>query len=192
MNPRIKKLTMMAMLTALAVVLITFVHFPIFPAAPFLQYDPGDVAILVGTFAYGPLAGLAITVVASFIQAFMLGGDGPYGFLMHVIATGTMVLAAGLLYRMKHTKGGAALGLACAIIGRCLVMIPANYLITPYFMGLPVSAVDEILLPAILPFNLIIAGVNACITFLVYKAVSRHIIHGENWAKNPKTIGEKI
>lgn len=192
MNPRIKKLTMMAMLTALAVVLITFVHFPIFPAAPFLQYDPADVAILVGTFAYGPLAGLAITVVSSFIQAFMLGGDGVYGFLMHVIATGTMVLVAGTMYRVKHTRGGAVVGLVCGTVAWGIVMMAANHFITPYFMGVPVAAVDQMLLPVILPFNLIKAGVNSCITFLVYKAVSRHIIHGENWNKAPKVVEENI
>lgn len=191
MNPRIKKLTMLAMLTALAVVLVTLLHFPIFPAAPYLQYDPGDVAILVGTFAYGPLAGLAITLVASFIQAFMLGGDGIYGFLMHVIATGTMVLIAGIFYRIKHTRGGAMLGLTCGTVGWCAVMLLANHFITPYFTGLPVEAVDDMLLPVILPFNLIKAGVNSCITFLVYKAVSRHIIHSENWSKTPKSSTEE-
>ncbi|MFQ9412551.1 MAG: hypothetical protein ACLR1T_18100 [Evtepia gabavorous] len=37
--------------------LVYVIHFPIFPAASFLEYDPADIPILIGTFAYGPLAG---------------------------------------------------------------------------------------------------------------------------------------
>ena len=44
-------------------------------------------------------------------------------------------------------------------------------------MGVPVEVVDGMLLPIILPFNLIKAGVNSIITFAIYKTVSRHLIH---------------
>ena len=37
---------------------------------------------------------------------------------------------------------------------------------------MPVDAIRAILLPIILPFNLIKAGINAVVTFLVYKSVS--------------------
>lgn len=83
-SARIKRLVLLAMFTAIAAVLITLVHFPLFPSAAFLQYDPADVPILIAAFAFGPVAGLIVTVLASFIQAFFLGGDGIYGFLMHV------------------------------------------------------------------------------------------------------------
>ena len=65
MTEKTQKLAVMAMLTAIGAVLITLVHFPLFPAAAFLQYDPADVAILVGAFAYGPVPGIIITVAAS-------------------------------------------------------------------------------------------------------------------------------
>ena len=93
-SARVKKLALLAMFTAIGAVLITLVHFPLFPAAPFLQYDPADVPILIAAFAFGPVAGILVTVLASFIQAFFLGGDGIYGFLMHVIATGILVTVA--------------------------------------------------------------------------------------------------
>ncbi len=68
MNPRTKKLTVMAMLIAISVVLVYLVRFPIFPTASFLEYDPADIPILIGAFAYGPLAGIILTVAASVIQ----------------------------------------------------------------------------------------------------------------------------
>jgi len=180
------------MLTAIGAVLITLVHFPLFPSAAFLQYDPADVPILIGAFAYGPVAGVIITVLASFIQAFFLGGDGVYGFLMHVIATSALVLVSATIYRFKHTRAGAVVGLCCGTLTMGLVMMVANHFITPMFMGAPTEVVDAMLLPVILPFNLLKAGINSCITFVVYKAVSRHIVHGEPRKDVSKPEAENI
>lgn len=179
MNPNTKKLTMMAMFTAIGAVLITAVHFPLFPSAAFLQYDPADVPILICGFAYGPVAGIIVTILASFIQAFFLGGDGIYGFLMHVIATSALTLVASSIYRTNHTRKGAVIGLTAGTLAMGVVMMIANHFITPAFMGAPTEMVDSMLLPVILPFNLLKAGINSVITFLVYKTVSKHIIHAE-------------
>ena len=51
MNEKVRKLVTMAMLAALSIVLVYVIHFPIFPAASFLEYDPADIPILIGTFA---------------------------------------------------------------------------------------------------------------------------------------------
>ena len=187
MNEKTKKLAVMAMLVALSVVLVAFIHFPIFPAAPFLEYDPADIPILIGGFAFGPLAGLLLTVIASLIQGFTVSaGSGLYGILMHIIATGTLVLVASSIYKFKHTKGGAVIALLCGTLAMGAVMCVANHFITPIFMGVPTAVVDAMIPTVILPFNLIKAGVNATITFFVYKTVSRYIIKGE--AKKPKEV----
>ena len=168
----------MAMLVALSIVLVYFVHFPIFPSAKFLEYDPADIPILIGTFSFGPLAGLVITVIASAIQALTVSAaSGPYGFIMHVIATGVLVLVSGVIYKYKHTRIGAVIGLCLGAVAMAVVMCIANHFITPFYMNAPQSVVDAMLLPIILPFNLIKAGINAVVTFLLYKTVSRHIIN---------------
>ena len=51
-----RKLTTLAMLAALAIVLVALIHFPLVPAAPFLEYDPADIPIFIGTFLFGPAA----------------------------------------------------------------------------------------------------------------------------------------
>ena len=66
-NPTVR-LAKMGMLVAISVVLVYLIHFPIFPAVAFLEYDPADIPILIGTFAFGPLAGVLLTVVTSIIQ----------------------------------------------------------------------------------------------------------------------------
>lgn len=53
------RLAKMGMLVAIAVVLVYLIHFPILPMLPFMEYDPADVPIMIGTFAFGPLAGIA-------------------------------------------------------------------------------------------------------------------------------------
>ena len=196
MNEKVRKLVTMAMLAALSIVLVYVIHFPIFPAASFLEYDPADIPILIGTFAYGPLAGVLLTVVVSVIQGMTVSsGSGLMGIAMHIFATSILVLVAGNIYRVKHTKKGAVLALIRCVLAMTAGMAVFNYFITPYFITpdladtAAVAAnrefVKTLLVPVIVPFNLIKAGVNSVVTFLVYKTVSRHLVHGENWKKEP-------
>ena len=105
MRGRTVKLVKMGAMVAISVALVYLIHFPIFPAVAFLEYDPADIPILIGTFAFGPLAGLALTVVTSVIQGLTVSsGSGLYGILMHVIATGMLVIVSGSIYGRKKTK----------------------------------------------------------------------------------------
>ena len=107
-----RKLTTLAMLAALAIVLVALIHFPLVPAAPFLEYDPADIPIFIGTFLFGPAAGLALTAVVCVIQGVTVSAaSGPIGIIMHFLATGTFVLLAGNLYRAHRTRKAALLGL---------------------------------------------------------------------------------
>ena len=103
---------------------------------------------------------------------------------MHVIATGILSLVASLIYRRRHTRRGAVVGLVCGSIAMGLGMMVANHFITPYYMSTPENfaamqqMTDSLLLPVILPFNLLKAGINSVITFLIYKPISRYVVHG--------------
>ena len=50
-------------------------------------------------------------------------------------------------------------------------MIGANLIITPLFMGVPRSMVWD-LMPFIVGFNAIKAGINSIVTFFLYKRIS--------------------
>ena len=52
-----------------------------------------------------------------------------------------------------------------------VVMFFANMLITPAFMGMPLSVVMKFM-PFILLFNIVKAGINSVVTFLLYKRIS--------------------
>ena len=166
------RLAKMAMLVAMSIVLVAFIHFPIFPAVAFLEYDPADIPILIGTFAFGPLAGFILTVVTSVIQgATVSAASGVYGILMHIIATSALVIVAGIIYRRNKTKKSAAIAILCGVAAMTIVMVGANMVITPIFMGVPRAAVWQ-LMPFIVAFNAIKAGINGIVTFLVYKRIS--------------------
>lgn len=172
------KLTKMAMLVALSIVLVFFIHFPIFPAVPFLEYDPADIPILIGSFAFGPVAGIILTAVTAIIQGLSVSAQsGPYGIIMHIVATSALVLVSGIIYSRGKTKNRAVIGLVCGTLAMTLVMIPANMLITPIFMGMPLEGLMPFM-PWIVLFNLVKAGINSLVTFLVYKKISP-LLHGE-------------
>ena len=174
------RLAKMGMLVAISVVLVYFIHIPMFTA--FYEYDPADIPILIGTFAFGPWAGLMLTVVTSVVQGLTVSAaSGVYGILMHIIATGSFVLVAGLIYKKNKTRKGAIIALLCGVITMIVVMIPANILITPYFMGAPRAVVID-MMPLIVGFNATKAGINAIVTFILYKRVSGFLHRGSTVA----------
>ncbi len=98
------RLVRLGMLAALSLLLVYFIRFPIFPSAAFLEYDMADVPILIGTFLYGPLWGLALTAVVSTLQGFWYRKvAGVIGVMMHFFATDHMSYSRGSL-----TAAGAA------------------------------------------------------------------------------------
>lgn len=173
-----KKLTTLSVLTAFSIVLMLIIRFPIFPAAPYLEYEPMDIPILIAGFAYGPVAGLAVTLVSSVLQGLTVSSavGGWFGVLMHFIATGTFVTTASLIYRKNHSMKGAIVGLIAGTIAMAAIMVPVNLVLTPIFYGTPVEVIKPLLLPVIVPFNLIKAGINAIVAFFIYKPLRKYVI----------------
>ena len=157
------KLAKMAMLVAVSIVLVALIHLPILPMVPFLEYDPADIPILLGSFAFGPGAGIILTLVTAILQGVTVSAQsGAYGIIMHIYLYH--------FYKLK-TKKNAIIGLIFGTLAMVLIMIPANMLITTRFMGLTLEALMPFM-PWIILFNFIKAGVNSVVTFLVYKRIS--------------------
>ena len=173
-----RRIAILGLMAAISIILVYFVHFPIFPAAPFLEYDPADIPIFICTFLFGPWWGLGLTVVVSLIQGFTVSASsGIIGVVMHILATGSFALVAGFLYQRNKTRRTAVTALALGVIVMVAVMSLCNLILTPIFMQTPVEAVLQMLVPVIIPFNLVKAGANAIITFLLYKRLADVIPH---------------
>lgn len=168
------RLAKLGMLTALSVLLVYAIHFPIFPAASFLEYDMADVPILIGTFLYGPWWGLALTAVVSLLQWLLVSPQSMWvGAVMHFCATGSYVIAAGLIYGKMRTLKGALIGMAVGSVLQTAMMIPMNLIFTVHFFGVPKETVLTLLPTAIIPFNAIKTVANSILTFLLYKRVEK-------------------
>ncbi len=171
-----KKITSISILVALSIIAGYFIHFPILPQAPFLLYDPGSVFLLIGSFKLGPKTGLLMCFLTAILFALITGQGGPYGALMNFLATGTLVFVSSQIYLLHHNKKGAILGITLGTLAMTLIMIPANLIITPLYLGVDRGIVVNMLIPAIIPFNLLKGIISGFITFILYKRLYPLII----------------
>ena len=102
-----RQLVTMAVLIAIGT-LISFIEIPIIPGVEFLKYDPSAVAMLVGTFIFGPFAGGVIGTLIALLHG---SASGFWGVFMNIVAMLSMGVPAGLVYRRNKTRKGAAIAL---------------------------------------------------------------------------------
>jgi len=164
------QLVQMAMLAAISVVSISIVRFPLLAAAPYLEYDIADVFILIGTMLFGPIPGLLILTVASVVQALTVSASsGIVGLVMHLAASGVLVLVSGIFYKKCKKKFWAlVVGLILGTVAMVLLMIPLNLTLTVYYNGVPYEAMKAAIWPVIIPFNAMKGGLNSLFTILVF------------------------
>jgi len=168
MTTRTRKLTTIAMLVAISFAVVTFCRIPI---VLFLKYDPKDVIITIGGLIWGPITSVLVSVIVSIIEMITISETGIIGLVMNILASCSFACPAAIIYKKRHTLSGAVLGLIVGALCSTAVMLLWNYLITPLFMGIPRVEVAKLLLPYILPFNLLKTGLNAAFTMLLYKPI---------------------
>lgn len=167
-----KKIAAYGVLTALSIVLLLF-KFPI-PALMALEYDFADVPIFICTTFFGLLPGLSLTVIVCLFQGLFLSASSGYiGVIMHIVATGSFVLVYGIIYHLKKNFPMAIIGTISGIIVWVLVMVGMNILLTPIFYGIPRESVYPLLLPVIIPFNLIKSGINSVLALLLAISINK-------------------
>lgn len=162
----VKKLVTLAMLAAAAYILVFFIRIPV---VLFLKYEPKDVAVTIGGFLFDPLAAFLISLVVSLVEMVTISDTGPIGALMNLLSTCSFACTAAFIYKRKRSLTGAILGLGIGSVVMVAVMLLWNWLITPMYMQVSREAVEALLLPAFLPFNLLKAGLNSVLTMALYK-----------------------
>ena len=139
--------------------------------AGFLSYEPKDAIIVIAGLLYGPLTSVLISVVVSLIEMLTISSTGPYGLLMNIVSSCAFAVPAAWYYQKNRTQRGAITGLAFGVIMMAIVMMLWNYIITPFYMGVPRETVAGMMMSVFLPFNLIKGGINAGITLLLHKPI---------------------
>ena len=168
-----KQLVTMALMCAIAI-LLSFAELPpMFPMAPFLKLDAALVPATVVGFAYGSGPGVLVGIACSIAHAAITSNW--VGALMNSIVAIAFIFPAAAIYKRNRTFKGGIIGLAVATVSIVVFAIIANLVIDPIFYGYPFNSVVKIIVPAILPFN-IIKGIGVSIlTALVYKSISNMI-----------------
>ncbi len=168
-SARIKRISAVAMFCALAYVCMLVIKIPV----QFLTLDIKDSLIILCALLFGPVSGLVIAVVVPFLEFITISGTFVYGLIMNTLSSVTFCLVTGGIYCRKKSMRGAIAALCAGVFAVTAVMVLANLLITPYFLGTTVDAVVGLLPKLLLPFNLVKATLNASIVLLLYKPLSR-------------------
>lgn len=137
----------------------------------FLTFDIKDSIIAIASMIFGPIYAVMMGFAVALLELFTMSDTGLYGFIMNVLSTVTFTGIASLIYRYKKTLVGAVLGFLSGAVAMTAVMCLANYLITPYYMGVTRGEVVALIPKLFLPFNMLKAVFNASIAMLLYKYV---------------------
>lgn len=197
-NQAVKNMVLMAMLAAIAYTMVSLIRIPV---VLFLSYEPKDVIVTIGGFVLGPLASFVISFVVSLVEMVTISETGPIGALMNLLSTCAFACTAAFIYKKKRTINGAILGLCAGSAIMVIVMLLWNWLITPLYMGATREAVEAMLVPVFLPFNLLKAGLNTAFILGLYKPLvtalrktrliggAEHTGSGSKWGVSILAIG---
>lgn len=175
-----KQLVTMALMCAIGVIL-SFVEFPLLPGVTWLKFDASNMPAMVCGFAFGPGAGVAVGIVTAIIHGLLMADFT--GALMNILTVTCFVLPAAIVYKKKRTYPAAIAGLVGSVVAATLGAVVGNLILTPMWLGVPLDAVIAMIIPILIPFNLLKGALNAVITLIVYKAISNLITPKKNQTK---------
>ncbi|MBE6125738.1 MAG: ECF transporter S component [Erysipelotrichaceae bacterium] len=187
----IKTLAKIAIMAAVAVV-IMLVSFPLPSIAPsFYKLDFSEVAVLIGSFALGPLAGIAIEALKVLLNLVFNGTNTAFiGEFANFLMGCALVVPAGFIYQKNRTRKGAVISIVVGIISMVIAGDLLNYfLLIPAYVSIahfPLEAIIaagtkifpfinstlSLVLVCVTLFNLVKGILVGIITALVYKRVS--------------------
>lgn len=181
-----RTLVVVAMMAAISTVLMYF-ELPVPLMPPFLKLDISAVPVMIGSFMFGPAAGVMVAAVKALVHV-LSTQTGGVGELADFLITSSFAITCGLIYRKNHTRNGALIASVASIGAISVVCCLANYFILiPFYENMmPIEAIISAcnaINPAInsmagyiffgvLPFNIIKGTIAAIVTFLVYKKLS--------------------
>ena len=165
-------MVIMALMCAIGA-LLSFVEFPLLPGVTWLKFDASNMPAMVVGFGFGPGAGVAVGIVIAIIHGLLMADFT--GALMNILCVTCFVLPAALMYHKKRTYPVAIAGLVLSIIAATLAAIVGNLILTPMWLGVPLDAVIAMIIPILIPFNLLKGLINAVLTLIIYKSISNLI-----------------
>ena len=169
-----RKVVYLGVLGAMAFILMGTFSIPIVPGAPYLRFEPGEIPGIIAACMMGPWAGVLVNAIKDILY-FFLRAVSIFGPMGDFIASASFAFLVGLVYQKFKTPGGFLAGSIIATVGRVVIMIPGNLIILGMQFGMTPMEVMDIMLPAIIPFNLIKSIINAIGAFVIIKLLLERV-----------------
>ena len=185
-----KNMAKMGILGAVAGLLM-LLEIPLPFAPSFYEVDLSEVAVLLGAFSMGPVAGVIIEAIKILINFVITGtATAGVGELANFIVGCCLVVPAAIIYNKNKRIKNAIVGILVGIFAMTLVGAILNYyVLIPVYasaFGMPIETIIamgtklnpnidslwDLILLANVPFNIIKGILSGLITFLLYKRLS--------------------
>lgn len=185
-----RKIAMIGMFSAIAAILMVL-EFPVPFAPPFYKLDFSELPILVGSFAFGPVAGVLMELCKVLLKLLGKGSSTAFvGDFANFLMGCSFILPASLLYYFKKTKKRAFLGcmLGTVIMAAFGTVLNGIYLLPKFsqIYGMPLDAivgmgtqinpainsVSALVMICVAPLNLLKGCIASAMTLLIYKKIS--------------------
>lgn len=186
---KVNKLVKMSLLAGISAVLMMF-SISIIPIFPWLKIDLADVPALIGAFAFGPLAGVIITIIKLALNLILTGTQtAGVGELANFLIGISMIVPASFIYHRNKTKKNAIIGIVVGAISLQLIAIFANvYLLLPLYGITPEGGTMNYIVAGLLPFNILKAVIVGVVTFLLYKKISVAVFKEDAFLSHKKQV----
>lgn len=158
---RTRQMMHLALFAAISFVLY-YLEVPVFMA---LKMDFSDVPVLIGTYAFGPIFGLAVAISKNILHFFFKAGDfaGALANLFYSI-----ILLVPVAYARKRERKYQLIYFALWIPVGAIIMHYLNYFITfPLYYGQITPDLVDYLWTFFFPFNLIKGAILLFIVWII-------------------------
>lgn len=187
-----RKVAMIGMFSAIAMILMLF-EFPVPFAPPFYKLDFSELPILVGTFAFGPAAGVMMEFIKILLKLCVKGTSTAFvGDLANFVVGCSFIIPASAMYAFRKTKTSAVW--AC-VTGTAILTVfgtafNAVYLLPAFseLFGMPMDtilsmgmetnplvkegSIVSFVAACVAPLNLLKGASVSIVTLLIYKPLS--------------------
>lgn len=191
-----RKIAIIGMFSAIAAVLMVL-EFPLPFAPSFYGMDFSELPALIGTFAFGPVAGVLIEFCKIVLKILFKPTSTAFvGELANFAVGCSFLLPASCVYLFHKTKKNALIGSIAGTL--CMTVFGtafnAVYLLPKFaqLFGMPLDAIigmgtavnpaidsiTTLVVFAVAPLNLLKGGLVSVITMLIYKKISPIIKEG--------------
>ncbi len=168
-HSRTERLAINALLAAVSFWLAFISHYFRVPFMPhMLTFDISDIPIFISTLTFGFWDGGLTLFVVSFIRAIFFSSAGWTGFVMRMINL-VAVLFLGLYHKQKKNF---IVYFVLAVLFSLVIKIPVNYFFWTKFHSISPEFIKSIMLPVVIPYNLIKNIVNILFAWILVKKLN--------------------